>query len=266
MRHLLSHGANTLLFMVWDQGSRAQWAKIRSTFPEQLRPRVYLLDLREGVIWPGQNKLLGLDNGPMTAVRGPQRSWTLWTDPSMTGTAQIDDIGNAYGWPSGQAWPAGSLIPPDMLPLRVPDNWAALIRSLPVAFQNPDQWGKPGTGTDINSQRTKRGQTLLTPRDLRALRELRVSTRAGPRWVGVQHMAAWLHTDVSSLTMFYPCQGEKCGFGPFCDHCATMLNCLQSVRDQKVACQTLAHLVEKVTVETKEFRTKRKAEGPPEVS
>ena len=106
---------------------------------------------------------------------------------------------------------------------------------------------------------------MLSTKDLRALRELRVCRGADTRWVGVAHAAAWLHMDVTPLTKYLQCQGEKCGFGPFCSNGRAALKALQQAKDQRVATQAVAQLVHLVAVVTNETGTKRKAQGPPEV-
>ena len=190
LRHLRTHERNVLLYMAWEQHSRVKWAAIRDTYPADLRPRVYLFDIRRGRALPCQPQLLQITNGPETAMRGPPRNWTLWADPVHEALAQLQDQGNTFGWPTGDEWPARSSIAPENSSMSIPEGWGELIQSLPIAFQRPEQWGKPGVGTSINSHRTKRGQVLLTAEELRALRELRVTRGDDTRWVGVMHAAA----------------------------------------------------------------------------
>ena len=262
---LARHAANHLLVLNLDQGTRFQWQQFRRGFPEAQRPRIFVLDLREGAgaRHPGLTNLL-LENGTGASCRGPLRQWNLWSDPPLHSLVELGAERGLPGWPPGHVWPAAGSLLPDPSPLAIPQQWPCLIQDLPVGFQQPDQWGKQGVGTSINAHRSRKGQRLIAAQDLRALRELRVATPGGVQWIGVQHAAAWKAMDLRPLQPYVACNGDKCGKGPFCTNCAKVLSILHATQDHAAIATCVAAAVREIALRTTEQRTKRKAAGPPD--
>ena len=258
--HLRSHGDNTLLMMSWDQGTRFEWQQVHLKFDQDLWDRAFVFDLREG--WAAQTGpgLQTLQTGQ--ATRGPRREWSLYSQPHLASVATIGDGSPRPGWPPGDFWPAPSQTAPESGPLRLPPHWPDLISGLPVAFQNPDQWGRAGIGTAINSDRAKKGQRLIPSSDLRALRELRVTSAGKIRWIGVDHACAWLACSLDPLRVNFPCDKGRCGPGPFSANCAIAWRSIPACRDHATAAAVLGPVL-LLASDRVALGTKRKASGPP---
>ena len=204
-----------------------------------------------------------LDNGPEGATKGPS-IWSLCSQPYLTEASQINKADLSLGWQCQVTRPALSLSALVASPLAVPSNWTELIADLPVAPQYPDQWDMLDHGASINCHGTKEGQNLIPNRDLRALRELRVTSGDKIKWVGVELVATWFGLRVDPLRAFFPGDHGRCGTGPFCANCATILKCIASTKDHVTAVSALAPVIRMQSDRTDALRTKRKAIGPPD--